>query len=98
VELAAENYRKAIELDPSVPDYYVNYGNIFYLKGSWNEAEKLYRKSLAINPESLLAKKNLGLLYVQTGKNDLALELFRDVLRSGPADPALEKMIKNLTR
>lgn len=97
LDLAAENYKKAIELDPAIPDFYVNYGNIFFLNGSLAEAEKNYRLALSLDQNSLLAKRNLGLVYVKQGKNNLALELFRDVLRSGPADPELEKMVKNLS-
>ncbi len=48
---------------------YVKEGNACYRKGSFNEAEKFYRKALEVNPSSEVARYNLASTLAQLGKS-----------------------------
>lgn len=58
---AIKHFKKAIELDPTLVDAYINLANIFKLQGNKEEGNKLYRKAKRItdNPEM---KKMINLM------------------------------------
>jgi tetratricopeptide (TPR) repeat protein len=60
-EEAFAEYKKALDLEPSLEQAYVNVGNIFYATGQHAEAVVNYRKALEVNPESILAYFNMHL-------------------------------------
>jgi tetratricopeptide (TPR) repeat protein len=53
--------------------------------GVWHSAEKLWKHSVAIQPESRLAREKLGQLLSSQRKEAEVLELFEDAARSYPA-------------
>jgi len=48
------------------------------------EAEALFKKAIAIQPDFTAARAGLGLLYVQMGKDDLAIPVLQQVLELDP--------------
>jgi tetratricopeptide (TPR) repeat protein len=48
------------------------------------EAEALFKQAIALQPEFAGAQASLGLLYVQTAKNDLAIPPLQEALRLDP--------------
>ncbi|MGA3065420.1 MAG: tetratricopeptide repeat protein [Tepidisphaeraceae bacterium] len=61
--------------------------------GQFHEAEQLYRQLLTIHPEHFLALHHLGVIALQTGRNDLAIDLIR---RAIAVDPAHAEVYGNL--
>lgn len=50
------------------------------------EAEQSLREALARDPENAVARYHSGLLALQTGRPDIAFDLWRRLLEEGPAD------------
>ncbi len=65
--------RRAIALDPSVPDGYLALGYAALWDGEFFEAEQQLRKALALNQNSADVRHFLGLVYACRGKLDLAI-------------------------
>jgi tetratricopeptide (TPR) repeat protein len=62
VELSIEQYRKAIELDPSDAAIYFNLGRALSETGKKDEAVKMFKKCLELNPGMKDAQKYLELI------------------------------------
>lgn len=80
LELAEQEYRRAIKKDKKNWLAYYNLGNVHLRKGKWEEAEELYRKALEIrrDPDTM---NNLAYLLNRKGEHCEALELIREALR-----------------
>ncbi|MCS6998873.1 MAG: tetratricopeptide repeat protein [Aquificaceae bacterium] len=80
LELAEQEYRRAIKKDKKNWLAYYNLGNVHLRKGKWEEAEELYRKTLEIrrDPDTM---NNLAYLLNRKGEHCEALELIREALR-----------------
>jgi len=57
---ALARYREAYDLDPRNPEITNNLGFIYYLLGNPEEAERLYRWAIALDPERFVAYMNLA--------------------------------------
>src|SRR5262249_8987774 len=53
-------YRRAIELDPSHADAWVNLGRLLHETGNPRAAAQHYRKAIELRPDSVVALFNLG--------------------------------------
>ncbi len=67
----------AIKDFPKNPDLLARRGEILYLRGEWEAAEKSTQAALAVNDESFLARWILGQIYRDRGETDKADEEFR---------------------
>ncbi|MBW2277190.1 MAG: tetratricopeptide repeat protein, partial [Deltaproteobacteria bacterium] len=61
---ALARYREAHDLDPANPEITNNLGYIYYLLGNYDEAERLYRWAIKLDPERFVAHLNLADLLV----------------------------------
>jgi len=57
-EEAFASYRRALELDPTLEQAYVNVGNIFYTTGQFSEAIAQYNHAIEVQPKMALAYFN----------------------------------------
>lgn len=71
---------RAISIDPGVPGYYVNFGNVLKLLNKPGEAIACYERALALEPDQPEALISLGTLYRSQGKLDEAEERCRRAL------------------
>ena len=55
-DLAVENYRKAVELQPGYVTAWNNLGDVFERKQRWGEALKAYEEALSYAPTNKVAK------------------------------------------
>lgn len=55
-EEAAYHFKKAIELDPTLVEAYVNLGNVLKVSGKIEEGNKLYRKAKRIAKDPNFSK------------------------------------------
>ncbi|MGI8670549.1 MAG: tetratricopeptide repeat protein, partial [Aridibacter sp.] len=80
-DAALEQYRKVVEKKPSA-SVYTLIGMLHDAKQNYDEAEKNYRKALAINPETSVAANNLAWLIADQNRGNLdeALKLAQDTV------------------
>jgi Flp pilus assembly protein TadD len=62
---ALSRYREAHDLAPTNPEIANNLGYIYYLLGNYEEAERLYRLSLSLEPERYAVHLNLADLLIE---------------------------------
>lgn len=82
--LAIEKWKKAIELNSSLAEPYINLGNIEYQKKNLNSAIKLWLTASSIKPESEAVNVNLGVAYGEKGLRYESLKYFEKFLRYVP--------------
>jgi len=81
---ALADYRKALELDPSIVPAHVNLGILLSRQGKYGEAEQELRDAVRRDPSYDKALYNLGLVYADTGRNDSVLVLMDRALAANP--------------
>lgn len=84
-DAAEQEYRAAIELDPSLANAMTNLGNLLFRRGDVAKAEKLYSRALQIDGEQPEAFYNLGFLQYDRGDVRGAVGNFRRALRGDPS-------------
>ena len=78
---------RAVELQPRVPLFHNNMGELLRLLGRLSEAEAAFRESLRLNPTDAGIISVLGLTLAQQGRVDEGLRLCRDALALGSQTP-----------
>jgi DNA-binding transcriptional MerR regulator len=84
---AADCYRKALALDPSLAAAHTNLGNVYYRGSSIADARAHYERALALDPEQPEARFNLANIYDQEGRLELAIAEYRRVINANPSFP-----------
>jgi tetratricopeptide (TPR) repeat protein len=81
---AEKNYKKALELDPSLEESAINLAAILVEGGKFDEAASLMKKAIAKNPKNAALEVNLGMAL--SGKNDVegANKAFEEAIRLEP--------------
>ena len=77
---AIEEFRTALEIDPSHVKCYNSIGVSYDALGDYGSAEQSYVAALAIDPKLDYVLNNLGYSYLLQGKPDLAIENFKKAL------------------
>jgi tetratricopeptide (TPR) repeat protein len=93
-EEAIEEYRKAIRLCPSFPDFHNRLGATYQEKGMFIEAEAAFREALRINPRYADAYASLGLLLFHKGEVESAIRNWEEALRINPQHKAAQVYLK----
>ena len=81
---AAEAYGRALALDPSLSDAYVNLGRLRHESGDAREAARLYRLALERSPDDPVLHFNLALALEDTRGPDAAIEHYERALALDP--------------
>ena len=88
---AAEEYEKALELDPDNIDVMSNLGATYYSLGKLDEAIEIYTRAITIAPEDAGIRSNLAAAYVQkqgpdggTDYLEMALEQYLEAIELAP--------------
>jgi tetratricopeptide (TPR) repeat protein len=69
--------RKALALDPSLPEAHLQLGNVYSQRRKYAEAVPEYQEALQLSPNIPDAHFRLGQAYVHLGKQDLAQKEFQ---------------------
>jgi Tfp pilus assembly protein PilF len=77
--------RKAIALDPVLPEAYTNLGAVLVAQGKYREAEAASRKAISLRPNAAKAWGNLGTALYHQGKHGEAETAFRKALDVDPS-------------
>jgi len=83
-EEAIASYRKALLLQPAVPDLHFNLGIALGNLGRLEEAAASYRKAIALQPGFFEAHGNLGTILQKQGKLEDAIANYRKALAIRP--------------
>ena len=83
---AEGEYRKAIELNPRHGPSLNNLGSVLLRQGRNADAAQCFERAAAELPAAWQIRKNLGLVYLQTGKFDLAVVHLKGYLAHAPPD------------
>lgn len=82
-ELAEAHYRESLALEPQ-PAIYNDLGYVLESQGLHDDAADLYRKALALDPESASANYNLGAALARLGEFEEAEQYLRTALATQP--------------
>ena len=88
-DLALEELRAAVRLNPTLPTAHAQLGGAWLLLGNREEAVAGYEAELRVNPENYDAVSRLGWLYREDGRLAEAEPLLRRALAIKPGDPGL---------
>ena len=84
-EVAREDFERSLSIDPDA-DAYSALGTVLQLDGNYDEAEKMDKKSIALNPANYVAWGNLGSAYQWSGnRQEEAAQAFRKAIDLGEA-------------
>ena len=82
---AQEAYRRALQLDPSLADAYVNLGRLVHEGGDPRAAAVEYRKAIELDAGNSIALFNLGVALTDLEMRDEAILAYRTALAADPA-------------
>ena len=83
---AAEAYRRAVALEPSMPELWANLGVMYHESGKHAEAIKSFQQAIRLNPSLFVPQLFMGLEYVQAHKAEAALPYLENAVRLNPKD------------
>jgi protein O-GlcNAc transferase len=84
-EEAILNLKKALEINPNIPEAYYNLGNIYaQKKNDQLKAIEFYQKAVALKPGHMLTHFNLGNALLNSQQVELALLEFQEASRLKP--------------
>ena len=86
-EDALREFRHVAKAKPQDPDSLNNVGRVLEQMGRRDEAGGYYLAAIKIDPDYLMARKNLGRICTLIGRDDLAVQEFEAVVRLEAADP-----------
>ena len=83
---AAEAYRKAVALEPSVPELWANLGLMDHEAGNHSEAISSLGRAIRLNQSLFVPQLFLGLEYLQSNKAEEALPHLESAVKLNPQD------------
>jgi DNA-binding winged helix-turn-helix (wHTH) protein/TolB-like protein/Tfp pilus assembly protein PilF len=83
-EKAIQEYHRALELNPNLAEAHHQLANVYNHIGLLDKAQEEVQKALAINPGIVGARFRVGVNLLYQGKDEQALEAFRDSERFHP--------------
>ncbi|MFH2055686.1 MAG: tetratricopeptide repeat protein, partial [bacterium] len=83
---AEEYYRKALAVDPELPESLNDLAMLLAYQGRYDEAIQLLERGVANDPGSRVTRFNLASFYVEVGRLDEAVTLFSRFLEEWPSE------------
>ena len=83
---AAESYRKAVELDPSVPELWANLGLMYHESGKPNEAMRSFKEAIRLNPSLFVPQLFMGIELLRSKKPEAAILFLEQAEKLNPKD------------
>lgn len=90
---ALDDFRKAVEMNPEMPEVNSYYGQALFSNGHTEESKEYFEKELAHNPNDFQSNVHVGLLLKQDQKYDDALKFLKRALAGRPGDVAVRYQI-----
>jgi tetratricopeptide (TPR) repeat protein len=89
-------WRRAISIDPTLPEVHFNLGLMFARTKRADEAELFYRREIALHPHFAQAHCNLGNLLDAANRSEEAQTCYRAAIESNPGFAAGHHNLGNL--
>jgi Tfp pilus assembly protein PilF len=89
--VAAEIYRRALDLNPDEVDVRVDYGTCLFAMGLPERAEQEFKRALKDHPDHAIATFNMGIVLSHLGKEDSAKMYWQRYLKIEPTGPTADK-------
>jgi len=83
---AAESYRKAAELDPSIPELWANLGLMYHQTGNHAEAIESFKRAELLKGTLFVPQLFLGIEYLQSKNPAAAVPYLENAVRLNPND------------
>ena len=83
---AADNYRKATALEPSIPELWANLGLMEHESGKISEAMKSFEHAARLKPSLFVPQLFLGLEYLQSDQPAAAVPYLENAVKLNPND------------
>lgn len=93
---ALVDLKKAVELNPKLPDVYSYYGLVLLSTGDMAAAADAFRKELESNPNDFVSNLQIGVILKQDQRYDEARTSFDRALRVRPGDPGVRYQLATL--
>ncbi len=87
IEMAIEQYRRALRVWPEDVDAMINLGCVLAEQNQFKTASELFRRALEIKPDSPEAHTDLGIVLAKQGESKPAIEHFKQALKKKPDYP-----------
>lgn len=83
-EKAEKNYLKSLELNPSIPQTYINIVDIYYKQRRFEEGINILSYAIEHLPNDLVFRHYLARFYMEDAKRDLAIDELEYILEKQP--------------
>jgi tetratricopeptide (TPR) repeat protein len=83
---AAEAYRKAVTLEPSLPELWANLGLMEHESGMSAEAIQSFKRAIRLNPSLFAPQLFLGIEYLKSKDPEAAIPFFESAEKLNPND------------
>jgi len=83
-DLVIKCYKKAIELNPDLPEAHYNLGLAYVKKGKYGKGIASYKKAVELKPDFALAHYRLGATYGAKGKYNEAITNYKKAIELKP--------------
>ena len=93
---AFENFRRAIALDQSNTDSYLQLGRTFLELELFTEAAESFRSAIVIDPTHYGAHSRLGSTLLQLGRYELAIPVFARAEKLSPTDSTVDASMRGM--
>lgn len=87
LDLARQDYEKAIQYDPQLFAPHLNLGVVFLWKHEWSSASESFRHTITLSPFLSAAHNNLGIALKQMGDLKGATSAYSRAIEISPGDP-----------
>jgi len=84
LEKASIAYKKALKINPSIPELQFNLGAILYAQNQYQESIKYYQKAISLKADFVEAFFNLGITYQSLGEFVKAINAYKQALKIQP--------------
>jgi tetratricopeptide (TPR) repeat protein len=93
---AREDLRKAIELNPNLPEAFAYYGMALLSTGDQAGARKAFERELQSDPNNFVSNLHMGVLLREDANYDGALKYLNHALKLRPDDPGVRYQIASI--
>lgn len=83
---AAESYRKAVAIDPNIPELWANLGLMYHESGQSAEAIKSFAEAIRLKPSLFVPQLFSGTEYLSIGHPEIARGFLENAVRLNPKD------------
>lgn len=83
---AAESYRKAVAIDPNIPELWANLGLMYHESGQSAEAIKSFAEAIKLKPSLFVPQLFSGTEYLSAGHPEIARGFLENAVRLNPKD------------